>query len=102
MELVEEAYTSQTCPGCGERHKPTGRRFLCPACGFASRRDAVGAANILSRYLYAEVGHVGPPRQAKYRHPFARAGKRSRQDTAQVARAVGDLAERKFREAAGL
>jgi len=27
VELVNEAYTSQTCPNCGERHKPKGRLF---------------------------------------------------------------------------
>jgi putative transposase len=88
VELVDEAYSSQTCPQCGGRHKPTGRVYRCPTCGFGSHRDIVGSANILSRYLYGTVGHVRPPSEVKYRHPFDRTGKRSRQDTAQVAQAA--------------
>jgi len=83
VELVNEAYTSQTCPNCGERHKPKGRVFLCPACGFVSHRDAVGAANIRSVCLYGKPGQ-SPPGSIKYRHPHL-VGKRSRVDTAQVA-----------------
>ena len=67
--LVDEAYTSQTCPNCGERHKPKGRIYRCPACGFVSHRDAVGAANIRSVWLYGVVGR-SPPGEVKYRHPF--------------------------------
>lgn len=88
VALVNEAYSSQTCPECGSRHKPTGRTFRCPACGFVSPRDIVGSANILSRYLYGTVGHVRPPPEVKYRHPFDGTGKRSRRDTAQVAQAA--------------
>ena len=46
VELINEAYTSQTCPQCGHRHKPTGRTYRCAACGFCGHRDCVGAANI--------------------------------------------------------
>jgi putative transposase len=84
VELVNEAYTSQTCPHCGERHKPKGRVYHCLACGFVSHRDAVGAVNIRSVWLYGEPGH-SLPGQVKYRHPY-QTGKRSRSDTAQVAR----------------
>ena len=49
VELVDEHDTSQTCPNCGERHKPKGRRYRCPACGFAAHRDVVGAANTCFR-----------------------------------------------------
>ena len=83
--LVDEAYSSQTCPQCGERHKPRGRVFACPACGLRSHRDAVGAVNLLSRYTTGQVGQVGPPGRIKYRHPFGklsvRTGKRSAEDT---------------------
>jgi putative transposase len=81
--LIDEAYTSQTCPRCMHRHKPKGRIFRCPACGFVAHRDAVGCANILSTHYTGEPGHVLPP-QEKYRHPF-QAGKRSRLDTAEMA-----------------
>ncbi len=54
--VVNEAYTSQTCPQCGRRHKPTGRIYGCGACGFRGHRDIVGAANILSRYRTGPLG----------------------------------------------
>lgn len=84
VELVNEAYTSQTCPHCGERHKPKGRVYRCPACGFQSHRDAVGAGNIRSVKLHGTPGK-SPPGNVKYRHPFKK-GRRSRPDGAQVAR----------------
>jgi len=105
--LVDESYTTQTCPQCGQRHKPAGRTYRCPDCGFQAHRDVVGAANILSRHLHGELGQIRPPPRASetYRHPFGklsfpglsaracpersegtgRTGKRSRLDTAQVA-----------------
>ncbi len=93
IALINEAYTSQTCPNCGKRHKPKGRMYFCPACGFVSHRDAVGAANIRSVCLFGKPGQ-SPPGETKYRHPHL-AGKRSRVDTAHVARLTS-------REAAGL
>ncbi len=53
VEVVEisEAYTSQTCPNCNHKHKPTGRNYVCTKCGFTMHRDLVGAVNILSKYL---------------------------------------------------
>ena len=49
IELVKvsEAYSSQTCPHCGNRHKPTGRNYECQ-CGYKQHRDVVGAMNILN------------------------------------------------------
>ena len=49
IELVKvsEAYSSQTCPHCGHRHKPTGRNYECQ-CGYKQHRDVVGAMNILN------------------------------------------------------
>jgi len=44
---VNEAYTSQTCPRCGERHKPSSRNYECK-CGYVNHRDIVGAINILN------------------------------------------------------
>jgi putative transposase len=82
--LVNEAYTSQTCPNCQRRMKPRGRVYRCPACGFVGHRDIVGASNILSRCVYGELGRCYPT-ATKYRHPFI-TGKRSPVDTRQVAR----------------
>ncbi|MFO8098387.1 MAG: transposase, partial [Salinibacter sp.] len=50
VERVGEAYTSQECPSCGNRHKPHGREYIC-GCGFEGHRDLVGAANIRKKYL---------------------------------------------------
>jgi putative transposase len=90
VTLVEEASTSQTCPGtlpdgtgCGTCYKPKGRVYRCPACGFTAHRDGVGCANLLSQHYTGEPGHVNPPPE-KYRYPNAR--KRSRLDTAELAR----------------
>ena len=47
MIKVSEAYSSQTCPHCGHRHKPTGRNYECQ-CGYKQHRDVVGAMNILN------------------------------------------------------
>lgn len=61
MEVVtiSEAYTSQTCPCCGERRKPTGRNYKCLSCGLEAHRDAVGAINIRKKYL-DEIGSSDP------------------------------------------
>lgn len=75
IDDVDEAYTSQTCACCGNRHKPKGRVYTCPACGSIVHRDVQGAANILSRFLYDELAKV-PVVAPKYRHPVLR-GKRS-------------------------
>ena len=44
---VSEAYSSQTCPHCGNKHKPIGRNYECK-CGYKQHRDIVGAMNILN------------------------------------------------------
>ncbi len=56
VELINEAYTSQTCPNCGNRKKPNNRNYTC-SCGFKYHRDGVGAINIRKKYL----GHFGVP-----------------------------------------
>jgi putative transposase len=86
--LVDEAYSSQTCPSCQHRHKPTGRVYHCPVCGLRAHRDAVGAVNLLSRHLHGAVGQIRPPPDTKHRRPAA-SGKRSMRsplDTGHVAR----------------
>jgi putative transposase len=98
VELVDERNTSKTCPACGHQYKPRGRVYRCPTCGLVAHRDVVGSVNILSRKVHGEVGRILPPPlpATKYRHP-AWQGKRSRLDTAELAR-VGTSQ----REAAGL
>jgi putative transposase len=54
--LQDEAYSSQTCPACGKRHKPSGRIYTCK-CGFQFDRDGVGSYNIRAKYL----GNFGSP-----------------------------------------
>ncbi|MCC0646625.1 transposase, partial [Clostridioides sp. ZZV14-6150] len=48
VKLVKENYTSQTCPKCSKKHKPTGRTYSC-TCGYKTHRDIVGAWNILNK-----------------------------------------------------
>ncbi len=43
---VNPAYTSQTCPACGDKNKAKDRKYECP-CGFKTHRDRVGAINIM-------------------------------------------------------
>ena len=51
VKEISEAYTSQTCPQCGNKHKPKNRNYVCNVCGFTMHRDVVGAYNILSKYI---------------------------------------------------
>jgi putative transposase len=88
-DRVPEYHTSQTCLACGHRHKPRGRVFQCPVCGFVFPRDGVGCANLLSRVLHGELAKVRPT-TATYRRPFERwfrNGLRSPADTRHVANA---------------
>ena len=48
---VEESYTSQTCPSCGNRRKTSSEVYACRECGFTQDRDVVGALNILLKAL---------------------------------------------------
>ena len=57
VALIDEAYTSQTCPNCGNPKKPHNRKYTCTPCGFKYHRDGVGAINIRKKYL----GHFGVP-----------------------------------------
>jgi putative transposase len=57
LHLVEEAYTSQTCPVCKKRKKISSRNVVCP-CGYQEHRDVHGARNILSKELYGEMRHL--------------------------------------------
>ena len=64
VEVINEAYTSQTCPECGGRHKPSNREYKCK-CGFTYHRDGVGAINIRQKYL----GCLGTPVAATMASP---------------------------------
>jgi putative transposase len=75
---LNEAFSSQTCPVCGERSKHR-RIYSCPSCGAKGPRDAVGAANILS---LGQHGVMLPgrslPQQIKYLRPWPRSRRQPR------------------------
>ena len=50
VDTQDEAYTSQTCPSCGHRKKPSKRNYHCSKCKWQAHRDVVGASNILTKY----------------------------------------------------
>ncbi|PSR01584.1 MAG: transposase, partial [Bacteroidetes bacterium QS_8_68_28] len=60
-QRVNEAYTSQDCPQCGYREKPSGRDYACSKCGFYGHRDVVGAANIRRKYVGSHTGQTRLP-----------------------------------------
>jgi transposase len=86
-ELVDEHYTSQTCPNCGKRHTPRGRNYSCGRCGFSAHRDVVGQINILSRYKSGQVGSLRAPAEIKHRMPHNLRLMRRRLDTGQPGKA---------------
>lgn len=98
--LQDEHYTSKTCPNCGNRHKPKGRIYTCPACRFQSHRDVVGQVNILSAYKFGAPGKIQAPSEIKYRIPQNVRVMRKCRDTGQAVMPVacGELPQ----EAAGL
>ncbi len=67
VALQNEAYTSQECPVCSKRNKPTNRNYSC-ACGFKYHRDGVGAMNILKKYRGEDhvVGAMASPFSMRY------------------------------------
>jgi putative transposase len=69
VKLENEAYTTQTCPACGARHKPRGRDYRCPSCGFQAHRDVVGQINILSLFQHGVPGKIPAPPVVTYRIP---------------------------------
>jgi Transposase and inactivated derivatives len=54
VETLREFYTSQTCPGCGERNKCRGRMYQC-TCGLSAPRDVIGASNNLELGLFGKL-----------------------------------------------
>jgi putative transposase len=99
VKLVDEKYTSQTCPNCEHRHKPRGRVYRCPSCGLQAHRDVVGQINILSTYKHGEPGKLPAPVEIKHRIPHNLRVMRRCRDTGQERIPV---ARKQFREAAGL
>lgn len=73
VELINEAYTSKTCPQCGHLNKPNGRRYRCSQCGDVGHRDNVGSTNILSKRMTGQLARMVPCESIKYRHPVRRA-----------------------------
>ena len=59
IKTISERYTSQTCPRCNNRKKPTGRDYTCPKCDYKGHRDAIGASNIWTKFQNALFNPVG-------------------------------------------
>ncbi|WP_297421262.1 transposase [Thermococcus sp.] len=60
--VVDEAFTSETCPVCGKPHE--GARFVrglfeCPATGLVFNADLVGAFNILKKVVKTITPNLG-------------------------------------------
>ena len=70
VDTQDEAYTSQTCPSCGHRKKPSRRTYHCSKCEWQGHRDVVGASNILTAYqgwlFNPVVGVVVSPTGVRY------------------------------------
>lgn len=89
VEHVSEEYTSQTCPNCGNRYKPSDRNYSCVVCGFEAHRDAVGAYNIHKKYVSEETdcqvpsclpGVMASPSGVRF-HPHLQCNSRSGRKT---------------------
>jgi hypothetical protein len=68
-------------------NQESGRGYRCSTCELVAHRDVVGSVNILSRKAHGELAEIAPPALAatKDRYP-SWTGKRSRLDTAELAR----------------
>jgi len=104
VELVDEAYSSQTCPDAGTDTNPRDGSIAVRLAVSLLIATRSGRSTFFSRRLHGEVGRIRPPAETKYRHPFGklafRTGKRSRPDTANWLRQV--TMATKSLEAAGL
>jgi putative transposase len=67
--LVDERYSSRTCPACSRRYKPT-RMYRCrnEQCGFVFHRDGVVAIIIRQKYTGSGlvVGAMASPTGVRY------------------------------------
>ena len=79
VDTQDESYTSQTCPSCGQRKKPSRRTYHCSKCGWRGHRDVVGASNILTKYqgflFNPVVGAVVSPVGIRYNPNLCRLDK---------------------------
>jgi len=57
VEYVNPAYTSQTCPVCGNIHHANDRNYTCK-CGFHIHRDLLGAMNICNSTEYVGDSNI--------------------------------------------
>ncbi len=78
VKFVSEAYTSQTCPRCGNRKKPTNRNYHCNHCGFQYHRDGVGAINLWNKVsgflLSPVVGAMASPIGVRFNRHLCKLG----------------------------
>jgi len=66
-EQVNPAYSSQTCPDCGnvDSNNRKGDVFVCTKCRYGNHADWVGALNLLSRKDDSEITRYTPYREVK-------------------------------------
>ena len=57
VEYVNPAYTSQTCPVCGNVHHANDRNYTCK-CGLHIHRDVLGAMNICNSTEYVGDSNI--------------------------------------------
>ena len=78
IKFVSEAYTSQTCPRCGNRKKPQNRNYHCNHCGFEYHRDGVGAINLWNKVsgfiLSPVVGAMASPMGVRFHSHLSKLG----------------------------
>ena len=78
IKFVSEAYTSQTCPQCGNRKKPQNRNYHCNHCGFEYHRDGVGAINLWNKVsgfiLSPVVGDMASPIGVRFHQHLCKHG----------------------------
>jgi putative transposase len=65
LHIVDESYTSQTCPVCQKKNKASSRNYTCE-CGYTEHRDIHGARNILSKARYDKILHFDVKTKRKY------------------------------------
>ncbi|WP_391527223.1 zinc ribbon domain-containing protein [Candidatus Methylacidiphilum fumarolicum] len=70
----DEGVRSSRCAECSHRHKPRGRNWWCPKCGFQDHRDVVGGVN---RHLFGlwSGGAISNVHRVSETWPSTRAGR---------------------------